>query len=128
MRGLAPISKEIGNFGENVARRAGLENQHGRSQPSTGSRLLAFVFIYDYIICDCKSNCIICYCIFDYIICDCIYLNPSLRIVYLILRFLFVLELILIPFPFFTGIYFNSSPNRIQNCENVQKLYNYIVS
>ena len=48
-------------------------------------RLNHFDCIYDYIICDCNSNWIICYCIFDYIICDCIYLNPSLRIVYFII-------------------------------------------
>ena len=29
MRELAPISKKIGNFGENVPRRADLKNQHG---------------------------------------------------------------------------------------------------
>ena len=44
MRRLAPISQDFGNFGENVARRVGLKNYHGRSQPSKGSRLLAFVF------------------------------------------------------------------------------------
>ena len=44
MRGLAPNYQEFGNFGENVAQRAGLKNKHERSQTSTGSRLLAFVF------------------------------------------------------------------------------------
>ena len=36
--------RKFGNFGEKFARRAGLKNYQGRSQPSAGSRLLAFVF------------------------------------------------------------------------------------